>query len=322
MVVEGIDGGSWVGYLAAALPDVDFHRVDAHLLDADTGAAPDTQLDPDTVTLVAMWRLPVEHLARYTNLEAILMLGAGYDHLDLDALPDVPVVRLIDPAMADDIALYVLSWVIHFQRDFDRFGAMQQMTTWRGELAPVFARDFTIGVLGAGEIGRTVLDTCAGHGFTTVGWSRSAHDRPLGDFFRDCDVVVDLVPLSDATRGLIGATELAALGDGVLINVGRGPTVDTAALLEALDGELRAAVLDVFDIEPLPGDSPLWHHPKVIVTPHVAGRSGPVTAHKTTVQAARAIANDEFNRRHTKSTPPQVLPSEIGAHLLIEATVC
>ncbi len=268
MVVEGIDGNAWVGHLADALPQLDVQRADA-------------EVDPDSVTHVAMWRLPAQRLATYTNLEAILMMGAGYDHLDLNSLPDVPIVRLIDPAMADDIALYVLSWIIYFQRDFDRYAAMQATATWRGELTPVFAREFTIGVLGAGEIGTQVLATCAAHGFSTVGWSRSAHDRDhptVEDFFRDCDVVVDLVPLSDATRGVIGAPELAALGDGVLINVGRGPTVDTAALIEALDGELRAAVLDVFDTEPLPADSSLWCHPKVIVTPHVAGRSDAVTA--------------------------------------------
>lgn len=265
MVVEGIDDGAWVAHLAAALPHFDVRHVTA-------------EVAPDSVTHVAMWRLPTQRLTTYTNLEAILMLGAGYDHLELGSLPDVPVVRLIDPAMADDIALYVLSWVIHFQRDFDRYAAMQATATWRGELIPIFAREFTVGVLGAGAIGSTVLSTCAGHGFATVGWSRSAHDRPLEDFFRDCDVVVDLVPLSDATRGIIGAPELTALGDGVLINVGRGATVNTAALIEALDGELRAAVLDVFDSEPLTADSLLWRHPKVVVTPHVAGRSDPVTA--------------------------------------------
>lgn len=265
MVVEGIDDGAWVAHLAAALPHFDVHHVTA-------------EVDPDSVTHVAMWRLPAQRLIAYTDLRAILMLGAGYDHLELTSLPDVPVVRLIDPAMADDIALYVLSWVIHFQRDFDRFAAMQATATWRSELTPIFAREFTVGVFGAGAIGSTVLSMCAAHGFATVGWSRSTHDRRLEDFFRDCDVVVDLVPLSDATRGIIGAPELSALGDGVLINVGRGATVDTPALIGALDGELRAAVLDVFDSEPLAADSPLWRHPKVVVTPHVAGRSDPVTA--------------------------------------------
>jgi glyoxylate/hydroxypyruvate reductase A len=250
MLVEGIDGGAWLAHLAAALPRF------------EVCAADDPDVDPERVTHVVMWKLPAERLATLVNLEAILMMGAGYDHLVLDELPDVPIVRLIDPAMADDIAQYVLSWVIHFQRDFDRFAQMQQSGIWRGDVSPVFARDVTVGVFGSGVIGARVLETCAHHGFSTVGWSRSAHDRPVLQFFADCDVV----------------PELAALDDGVLINVGRGATVDTGALLAALDGPLRAAVLDVFETEPLPSTSPLWSHPSITVTPHVAGRSDPVTA--------------------------------------------
>jgi glyoxylate/hydroxypyruvate reductase A len=266
ILVEGIDHGAWVSHLAAALPEFDVRGAD------------DPGVDPRSVTHVVMWKLPAERLASYPHLEAILVMGAGYNHLDLTALPDVPIIRLVDPAMADDIALYVLSWVIHFQRDFDRFAVLAQSGTWRGEWSPIFARDFTVGVFGAGAIGQTVLDTCARHGFATVGWSRSNHDRPLLQFFADCDVVVDLVPLSDATRGVIAVAELAALDNGVLINVGRGATVDSEALLAALDGPLRAAVLDVFETEPLPADSPFWQHPAVTVTPHIAGRSDPVTA--------------------------------------------
>jgi glyoxylate/hydroxypyruvate reductase A len=266
MLVEGIDGGAWLPHLAAALPELDVRSAD------------DPDVDPVSVTHVVMWRLPTERLAALPNLEAILMMGAGYDHLDIGALPDLPIIRLVDPAMADDIAQYVLSWVIHFQRDFDRFAVLAESGTWRGELSPIFARDFTVGVFGAGAIGQNVLETCAHHGFTTVAWSRSQHDRPMLQFFADCDVVVDLVPLSAGTRGVIGVAELAALHDGVLINVGRGATVDTDALLVALGGPLRAAVLDVFDTEPLPTESPLWRQPGVTVTPHVAGRSDPVTA--------------------------------------------
>lgn len=275
MLVQELDDGAWVAQLSDALPALDVRAF---------GDGDDDELDPASVTHVVMWRVSPTRLASFTNLEAILVMGAGHDHLDLARLPDVPVVRLVDPAMADDIALYVLSWVIHFQRDFDRYRRMQGEPTWRGELSPVFARDYTVGVFGAGEIGTAVMRTCALHGFRTLGWSRSRHDRTAEQFFADCDVVVDLVPLSDATRGVIGAVELAALGNGVLINVGRGATVDTDALLAALDGELRGAVLDVFETEPLPTDSPLWSHDKVIVTPHVAGRSDAVTA--STVIAA------------------------------------
>ena len=265
LLVDSGEDDSWLAELARHLPDFDVR--------SSVG-----DVDPAAVTHVAMWRLPDEQLAAMPNLEAICTMGAGFDHLDLDALPDVPIVRLVDPAMANDIALYVLSWVIHFQRGFDQFSANQTAATWRGDVVPVFQRDYTVGVFGSGAIGQVVLDTCAHHGFATLGWSRSNHDRPLNQFFTDCDLVVDLVPLSSATRGVIGAGELAALGDGVLINVGRGATVDTDALLGALDGDLRAAVLDVFDVEPLPADSPLWSHDKVIVTPHIAGRSDPMTA--------------------------------------------
>ncbi|MDA3032668.1 MAG: NAD(P)-dependent oxidoreductase [Actinomycetota bacterium] len=265
LLVDSRQDDSWLDELARHLPDFDVRSsVD--------------NVDLAAVTHVAMWRLPVEQLAAMANLEAICMMGAGFDHLELDALPDVPIVRLVDPAMANDIALYVLSWAVHFQREFDRFSAHQTAATWRDNVAPVFQRDYTVGVFGSGAIGQVVLDTCAHHGFATLGWSRSNHDRPLDQFFTDCDLVVDLVPLSAATRGVIGAAELRALGDGVLINVGRGATIDTDALLEALDGQLRAAVLDVFEIEPLPADSPLWSHDKVTVTPHIAGRSDPVTA--------------------------------------------
>ena len=177
------------------------------------------EFDPAAVEFVVMWDMPTERLGTYPNLRAIMLTGAGFDHLDLAALPAVPIVRLVDPAMGADIALYVLSWVVHFQRDFDRFAAAQRTATWDQAAAARFPRDVTVGVLGVGAIGRIVLDTCAAHGFTVLGWARSAHDRPLLEFFRAVDVVVDLLPLSAATRGLVGAPELAALGEGVLINV-------------------------------------------------------------------------------------------------------
>ena len=251
-------------------------------------------VDPASVDFVLMWNLPPEQLATYTNLQGILMGGAGFDHLDLEALPDVPVVRLVDPGMAHDIASYALAWTIHFQRDFDRFAVAASERSWMDEPPPRFTRDVTVGVLGLGAIGEVVLEMCASHGFTTLGWSRSNHDRPLSDFFAAADVVVNLVPLGDATRGLVGAAELAALDDGVLINVGRGPTVDTDALLDALDGPLRGAVLDVFETEPLPAESPLWQRSDVVITPHVAGRSDPVTAAPVVAQSiVRLLAGGE-----------------------------
>jgi glyoxylate/hydroxypyruvate reductase A len=230
------------------------------------------------VDYVVGWRLDAGRLGEVPNLRAILVTGAGYDHLDLASFPAVPVVRLVDPAMADDIALYCLAWIVHFQRDFDRMRDAQRHRTWTTDLVDRFARDTTVGVLGTGAIGSVVAERCRQLGYATIGWSRSAYDRSLHDVLAGSDVVVNVLPLTPDTRRLVSGAQLAALDDGVLINVGRGATIDTDALIEALDGRLRAAVLDVFDHEPLPADSPLWSHPKVTLTPHVAGRTDPATA--------------------------------------------
>ena len=254
----------WLALLREQLPDDEFVH-------------PDDDVDPVTVESVISWKHPTERILGYPNLRALLLASAGFDHLDPAVMAAVPVVRLIDPAMADDIALYCLSWVIHFQRDFDRFASDQPTATW-SRPAPRFPRDYTVGVLGHGAIGSVVLETCAQHGFRTVGWSRSNHDRSYDEFFEASDVVVNLLPLDESTHQAIAAEELAALGDGVVINVGRGGTVDTGALLAALDGRMRAAVLDVFTTEPLPADDPLWAHPKVTITPHIAGRTDPTTS--------------------------------------------
>lgn len=269
LVALGPGSSRWAEQLALALGEAGVDQPVVTMRD---------EIDPASIEFVVMWHLSAEQLATYGNLRGVLMGGAGFDHLDLPAMPKVPFVRLIDPGMAHDIASYVLAWTIHFQRDFDLFAAAASERTWMKEPTPRFTRDVTVGVFGRGAIGDVVIDMCANHGFETIGWSRSNHDRPLVDFFADADVVVNLVPLSDATRGVIGAAELEALGDGVLINVGRGPTVDTDALLLALDRDLRGAVLDVFDVEPLPADSPLWDRSDVVITPHVAGRSDPVSA--------------------------------------------
>jgi glyoxylate/hydroxypyruvate reductase A len=247
------------------------------LLPLESFVHKDQPVDPATVEFVVHWQHPTEKILSYPNLAGVVLASAGFDHVPAEIRAAVPVVRLIDPAMAVDIAHFCLSWIIHFQRNFDRFAEQQSRFEWR-KLEPIFPRNFTVGVLGRGQIGTIVLDAIAEHGFAAVGWSRSNHDRSLNQFFADCDVVVNLLPNTEETQGLVSTDLLSALGNGVFINVGRGPTVDSGALLGALEGQLRAAVLDVFDTEPLPETDPLWSHPKTIITPHIAGRTDPYTA--------------------------------------------
>ncbi len=275
----GSEDETWAELLRAEFPEA-------------TIVGADDSVEPASVDFLVNWKHPVERILGYPNLKAMVLSSAGFDHLPADLLNRVPAVRLIDPGMSADIATYCLGWIIHFQRDFDVFAQNATTGRWR-KTRPRFPSDVVVGVLGRGTIGSVVLDTVAAHGFQTIGWSRSDNDRPLLQFYADCDVVINLLPYSTATHHAVGAEQLSALDDGVLINVGRGATVDNDALLVALEGPMRAAVLDVFETEPLPQDSPLWTHPKVTVTPHIAGRTDPHTASAVVASSIRSLLAGE-----------------------------
>lgn len=243
-------------------------------------------VDPADIEYVIGWSIKWDELDQYPNLKAVLLSSAGIDHLNWDLIPeDVVVTRLIDPSMSNEIAAYAVHWVVHFARHFDLYRSQQKQAVW--EIAPARPNK-TVGILGLGAIGTVVADRMGDFDYPVVSWSRSEKSTPYGrhyvgadelvEFFEASDYVVNLLPLSDATAHVVGAKELAALGSGVFINAGRGGTVDTEALLAALDGDLHAAVLDVFETEPLPPESPLWSHPKAVLTPHIAGETNPYTA--------------------------------------------
>jgi len=140
-------------------------------------------------------------------------------------------------------------------------------------------------VLGLGEMGGQVARALAERGYGVTGWSRSPKsiagvrclcglDR-LDGVLAASDVLINILPSTPATRGLLNHVRLARLPSGAaLINAGRGDQVDLTALRSHLDsGHLRSALLDVFPVEPLPSDDPVWRHPKVRVTPHIAAET-------------------------------------------------
>jgi D-2-hydroxyacid dehydrogenase (NADP+) len=143
----------------------------------------------------------------------------------------------------------------------------------------------TLGIIGLGAIGEAVAQRAAALGMRVIGAKRDVSDyrgaaeavvpaERMDEIFAEADVVVVTLPGGEGTRGIIGAAQLAALGGGWLINVGRGSVVDEQALVAALSGgSLRGAGLDVFETEPLPETSPLWDLPNVVMTPHMAGSS-------------------------------------------------
>ncbi|OLO06600.1 glyoxylate/hydroxypyruvate reductase A, partial [Salinicola sp. MH3R3-1] len=243
--------------------------------------------NPQVDYLVA-WKPPASVFDEQTALKGIVNLGAGVDALlQNPSLPrELPIVKLRDAGMGELIGDYARYGVLHFQRDFDRYRRQQATSEWR-EVPVVDKPDWPIGVLGLGAIGTRVAQMLAADGYPVLGWSRSPKqidgltchhgDDGLDTLLRQVKTLITLLPDTPATRHIIDRDNLAKLPNGAsLINPGRGTLIDEPALLDALgdgesEGHLRGALLDAFPNEPLAADSPLWRHPRILITPHMAG---------------------------------------------------
>ncbi len=245
---------------------------------------------PESVEYVLAWKTPKGIYDGLTNLKVIFSLGAGVDHILSDPdLPDVPIVRVVDPDLTARMIEYVVFHVLFHHRQQLRLSAAQRRGEWARIAQPV-ASEVRVGIMGLGALGSEAALTLVRLGFDVAGWSRSPKaiegvatfhgDKGLAPFLARTDILVSLLPLTPETEGLIDTRLLAGLArDGalpgpVLINAGRGKTQREDAILAALDdGTLDAASLDVFSTEPLPPEHPLWAHERVIITPHNAADS-------------------------------------------------
>ena len=189
--------------------------------------------------------------------------------------------------LSREMAQYcVLHVLMHYrmQRFFDRAQAERK---WRQALLPKRAADTRIGILGLGEIGALAGQRLREWEFDVAGWSRTrkqvtgvesfAGEEELATFLGRTDILICLLPLTPDTRGILNAKLFAQLPkDAFVINVARGGHLVENDLIAALDsGHLSGATLDVFNMEPLPEESPLWSHPRITVTPHIAAISEP-----------------------------------------------
>ncbi|EPB9718223.1 glyoxylate/hydroxypyruvate reductase GhrA [Cronobacter sakazakii] len=243
-----------------------------------------------------VWHPPYDMLRGRVDLKAIFALGAGVDSLlsRLNEYPDllpsgVPLYRMEDAGMAGQMQEYAISQVLHWFRRFDDYAALQREARWE-PLEEYRHADFQVGVLGAGVLGGQVAQSLSRMGFPVRWWSRSRKALPgvesfagpdeLPAFLRGTRVLINLLPNTPETVGIINAHLLAALNDNAyVLNLARGVHLVEEDLLAALDrGKVKGAMLDVFQQEPLPHESPLWHHPRVRITPHVAAVTRPEEA--------------------------------------------
>jgi glyoxylate/hydroxypyruvate reductase len=276
------DEASWARRFAAALPG---RRV----------VTKTDSYDPAEVEYIFIWKPTLDAFEGLSGLKAVLSLGAGVDALlQHPRLPPVPVVRFVDADLTQRMSDYVVANVTMHQRLFSRFRADQRAKRWV-QLYPAAAWGATVGIMGMGVLGQDAARHLKVFGYRLRSWSRTPKDVEgvegfagpdrFDEFLAGTDILVNLLPLTSETRGILNYRTFSKLrrggldGEGpVIVNAARGGHQVEADIVRALqDGTLRAASLDVFETEPLPQDSPLWEMDNVYITPHIAAASSETT---------------------------------------------
>lgn len=246
--------------------------------------------DPADIRYVFVWKPKPDAFDGLTGLEAVLSLGAGVDALiEHPKLPDAPLVRFVDEDLSQRMSDYVVAHVTMHHRVYTRFRADQKAKRW-SQFYPPSAAESTVGIMGMGVLGQDAARRLAPLGFTLRSWSRTrkevegvdcfAGDEELDAFLSGTDILVNLLPLTPKTTGILNYETFCKLrrgnlqGGPVIINAARGGHQREADIVKALaDGTLGAASLDVFEQEPLPQESPLWDIENCYITPHIAAIS-------------------------------------------------
>lgn len=267
-------GAVWARFFAEHAPGVPFH------IWPDVG-------DPAQVKYLAAWKLPPDLMKAFPRLEVLFCVGAGIDQLDLSQVPEsIPVVRMIEPGLTDGMVEFATLAVLAIHRDWLAYAVQQRERRWHA-LPVRTAASRRVGIMGTGVLGQAVAAKLRGFGFPCAGWNRARRDldgvesfagpESLPAFLARSDILVCLLPLTEATRGILDRSVFEAMPRGsALVSLGRGGQLVQEDLLHALDeGRLSVAILDVADPEPLPPEHPLWAHPRVVITPHIASETQP-----------------------------------------------
>jgi len=264
------DAHSWKKALQDKLPEV---SIDIY---GQTEAALNAEF-------LVCWKPEKGQLKDFPKLKVIQSLGAGVDHIfDTNKiLSDVKVVRIVDPNLMVDMWEYTLTATLNYLKDFPIYAQQQREQKWIQHSYKTIPTT-TVSIMGLGQIGGYVVEQFAKLGFKVQGWSNSmktikgvkafAGQRDLPNFLKNTTVLINILPLTAATTGILNKSLFQQLPKGAyLINVGRGGHLIENDLLPVINnGQLAGATLDVFHQEPLPKNHPFWTHPKIVVTPHIA----------------------------------------------------
>ena len=275
----------------------------------------DPTVRPEDVAYAFVWAPEPGRLASFPNLRLVISSGAGVDHLLADdRLPAVPIAKMGAPEAVARMREYALATVLFHHRKFHRFIANQRVRRWE-EAETTEAANRTVGIMGLGTLGLPAACALREAGFRVRAWARTeralegietfAGASALPAFLSSTEILLCLLAATPETTGILNARTFAMLPRGAcVINAARGCHVVIPDLLAALEsGQLEAATLDVFDVEPLPEDSPVWTHPMIFVTPHVASFPDRAARARFVAEAIRAFEVDgtvlnAFDPRH------------------------
>jgi glyoxylate/hydroxypyruvate reductase A len=281
------DPSEWVPALTAALPGTPVYTVEDAFAPEEVEVAIVAPSGGET-----LWTLP--------RLRLVQSLWMGVDKVG--AVPaGVAIARMVDAGMTTAMPEAALAHVLHLHRLHDVYARQQRAREWRKWPQPL-PSGRSVGVLGLGALGARTAAVLAAQGFRVHGWSRTAKriegvqsSTDLEAVLAASEIVVNLLPLTEDTRGLLDARRLALLPRGAcVVNLARGAHLVEDDLLAALDrGDLRHAILDVFAAEPLPDEHPFWTHPAVTVLPHVAAISTLETCLPVVVENIRRLRAGE-----------------------------
>ena len=280
VAVNGTQADDWIALLRQ------------HVKARELRVWPDAIGDTAGIAYAFVWNPPRGLLASLPNLKAVVNIGAGVDALLADpSLPRVPIARAAHPDLTRRVVGYVVLHVLAHHNRSRLYDTQQRERVWQPHKHPS-SDEVAVGIMGLGVIGSEAAAVLARLGFRVAGWSRTPKTLPgietfhgdtgLDAFLRRTEILVCLLPSTPQTNGLLNLALFrklkrdGAAGGAILVNAARGKLQVDADIVAALDdGTLAAATLDVFPQEPLPASSPLWAHPKLTLTPHVAGDISP-----------------------------------------------
>ncbi|ATC95415.1 2-hydroxyacid dehydrogenase [Pseudoalteromonas tunicata] len=268
--------------LLIVIPNRDTTKLEQKLFELLPGETievwPNVQ-DFDAVTFVLAWLPPEDIWQQLPNVRAISSFGAGVDGLLSDAVPDVPIARIVDSMLAHDMAEYVLGHILAYKLRVSQYLQQQQGAHWYPKRAHQGRR---VGILGFGQLGQKVAEVLVENNFVVSAWSKNEKnhqtvtcfygDEGLLSMASESDYLVCLLPLTIKTQGVLNQQLFSVMPNhSVLINVGRGKHLIEDDLFVALQKQtISHAILDVFTIEPLPADHPFWRCKQITITPHAS----------------------------------------------------